>query len=100
MPSLIYNGDIGARLVVDTENHTLDPTTTLTLTMKKPSGTIVTLSPPAGGIDYATGIITYPTIAGDLNSAGEYRIQVNAVFSDGDILKSNIDTFNVYENVV
>jgi hypothetical protein len=97
MPSLIYKDDIGARLVIDTENHTMATTTTFTIIMKKPSETVVTLTPPSGGVDVTTGTITYPTVSGDLNEAGEYQVQVHAVFDDGDNLKSNRDTFLVYD---
>jgi hypothetical protein len=99
MPSLIYNGDIGARTVISTLNTTIPVTTTITLILKKPDDTIVTLIPAPGGIDYATGVITYASVSGDFTLPGQYRIQVHAVFADGDDLTSNIGTFTVYEKI-
>ena len=97
MTSLLYVGDIGSRLVIDTQNHTMATTTTFAIIIKKPSGTVVTATPTA--FNYTTGIATYDCIAGNLDEYGEYQIQLNAVFNDGDILRSNRSTFPVYDTV-
>jgi hypothetical protein len=94
--SLIYKDDIGVVLTVDTSNTAMPITTVLTLKVKKPDGTLVTLSPT---VNYTTGILTYTTVSGDLNIAGTYEVQVNGVFTDGSVLRSNTDTFTVYEKL-
>jgi hypothetical protein len=94
MTSLVYKDDIGTRLVIDTQNHTMATSTTFTIIVKKPSGTVLTKT---GTTDFATGIITYPCIAGDLDEYGEYQVQIHAIFDDGDDLKSNRNTFSVYD---
>lgn len=99
MPSLIYKGDVGSRLIIDTENHSIAVTTVITIGLKKPSGAFTTITPAAGEIDYTTGTITHGAVLGELDEAGEYRVQVHGVFSDGDDLKSNVDTFIVYEPI-
>ena len=95
MPSCVYTGDIGAILEVDTQNTSSPTTTTFTLIITKPSGAT---SDWGGTMDYNTGILTYETLSGDLDEAGQYLAQVRSVSSDGtEILKSDIDTFTVYE---
>jgi hypothetical protein len=100
MPSLIYRNDIGARIYIKTLNTTMPIDTVLTVYIKKPSGTILTIIPSGGMIDFTTGEIEYPTVSGDVDEDGEYRVQVNAVFDDGDILDSNIASFTVYEKIM
>jgi hypothetical protein len=95
MTSLVYKDDIGTRLLIDTQNHTLAITTTFAIIFKKPSGTVITATPTS--FNYTTGIATYDTVAGDLDEAGEYQVQLNAAFDDGDTLRSNKSTFPVYD---
>ena len=68
----------------------------LTILIKKPSGTLLTKTPT---VDFATGIITYDTISGDLDEIGEYKVQVRGIFTDGDDLWSDRDSFTVYEKL-
>lgn len=97
MSTLIYTGDIGAKIEVDTANTSAATTTTFTLIITKPSGAT---SEWGGTMDYNTGILTYYTVEGDLPSGeyGQYIAQVKSTSDDGsEILKSNKDTFTVYE---
>ena len=94
--SLVYVGDVGARLTVATQNTALPTDTILTLIIKKPSGELIAATP---SVAWSTGILTYDTVAGDLDEIGEYKVQVHGVFSDGDDLRSDKDSFTVYEKI-
>ena len=94
--TLTYKDDVGARISVSTGNTTMPVDTILTLIIKKPLGTILTKTP---SVNFTTGVLTYDTIAGDVDQAGEYQVQVKGVFSDGDILTSDIDRFPVYRKL-
>ena len=94
--SLIYTDDVGVQITVDLKNTTIPATTVLTLNVRKPDGSIVVWTPT---VNYGTGILTYITVAGDLSLAGDYVVQVHAVFLSGSILGSNTDSFKVYPKV-
>ena len=71
--------------------------TTLQLIFKKPGGTSVTQTAvfTNSGTD---GKMEYVTVSGDLNEAGEWKIQANMVLSSG-TWRSDIGCFTVYENL-
>ena len=94
--TLVYVGDIGARLTISTNNTTMANTTVLTALIKRPDNTLITVTPT---VNFTTGVLTYDTVANDLSSAGEYKVQVNGVFDDGDVLRSEQDTFYVYSKL-
>lgn len=94
--ALVYKGDIGTRLTIATSNTIMALTTVLTVLIRKPSGTLLTKTPT---VNYTTGVLTYDTISGDLDETGEYKVQVRGVFDDGDDLRSNMDSFYVYEKL-
>lgn len=96
--SILYQGDVGAHLLIETKNTSLPVSAVLTLIMEKPNGTVVVLPVTSGMVDYLTGVITYDTAEGDLDEIGEYRMQVHGVFVDADEV-SDIDTFTVYEKL-
>lgn len=97
MSSLIYKGDIGAQIIADTENITAATTTTFTLIVEKPSGATVEW---AGTMDYATGLLTYTTLTGDIDESGQHVAQVRSVSATGtEKLKSDTDTFTIYEPI-
>jgi hypothetical protein len=95
--SILYKDDVGVHIIVHTSNKSI-PVGTLSLILEKPSGTKATLAVTPTMINYNTGVITYDTIAGDLNEVGEYKIQVRGVFADADEV-SNIDSFHVYDKL-
>lgn len=95
--TIVYRGDVGARLTIATANATMTVTTVLTVLIKKPNGTVLTKTPTA--VDYTTGAVTYDTVAGDVDTVGEYTVQVHGVFDDGDDLRSNVDKFYVNERI-
>jgi len=94
--TLVYRGDIGVRLTISTSNTTMPVTTALSLLIKKPSGELVTATP---SVNWTTGVLIYDTVSGDLDEVGEYRVQVHGVFDDGDDLRSDRDSFMVYEKL-
>ena len=94
--SLVYVGDVGVRLTVATQNTLLPNDTILTLLIKKPSGELISATP---SVNWTTGVLIYDTVAGDLDEIGEYKVQVHGVFSDGDDLRSDKDSFTVYEKI-
>ena len=97
--SRLYQDDIGSHIVVETSNTGIPVTTVLQLHVTKPSGAFETWDITAPMVDYATGIITYHTVATDLDEVGEYRVQVHGVFLDGTDEVSDIDTFTVYQKL-
>ena len=96
--SLLYLDDVGADIIVSTSNTELPVTATLSLFVEKPGQSCVEWTLTPAMIDRTTGVLTYTTVAGDLNEVGEYKIQVHGVFVDGD-LYSDIDTFHVYDRL-
>jgi len=97
--SLLYRDDVGAAIIVATNNTTIPATTVLTLVIEKPTATVTVWELLPEEIDWATGILTHTTVAGDLNESGEYKVQVHGVFIDGDDTRSDIDTFTVHERL-
>jgi hypothetical protein len=96
--SLLYKDDVGVDLIIATSNTSIPLTTMITLNLEKPGGDTVELAITADMIDYTTGVITYTTVAGDLDEVGEYKIQVHGVFLDADEV-SDMDVFNVFEKI-
>ena len=94
--TLVYSGDIGARLTISTNNTTMDVSTVITALIKRPDSTSVTVSPT---VNFTTGVLTYDTVSGDLSVAGEYKVQLHAVFDDGDDLRSEVDSFYAYSKL-
>jgi len=96
--SRLYVGDIGALIVINTLNTTIPLDAVLHLILEKPSGLTVEIDITAPMVNYTTGVITYPTIAGVLSEAGEYKAQIHDVATGTDIV-SDIDTFTVYSKL-
>jgi len=92
--SLIYQSDIGAKIVAKTHNLTLS-TGTFVMVVEKPSGTVVnwTVVP-----DYAIGHFTHTTFSGDLNEEGEYKVQIKATIGT-DVQVSDVSSFYVYSKL-
>ena len=73
--SLIYSGDIGAVIRVNAHNTSIDPSTALSLIVRKPDGTLVTWVPT---VNFTSGILTYTSIAGDLVAGARDEIAVSS----------------------
>ena len=95
--ALPYVGDIGARLTVSTLNLSFSLTTVIRILIRKPSGVLMTKTPTV--INLVTGELTYDTITGDLDEVGDYKVLVHGIFDDGDDLRSDRDSFRVYEKL-
>ena len=67
---------------------------TVTLKIRKPSGTILTKTPSVFDLD--DGILTYESITGDLDEVGDYTVEVFVTYPDGDSIKGELDNFTVY----
>lgn len=66
----IYVNDVGTEIVVDCGSD-ISTATTTDLLIHKPNGRVATWS----GSIYNTNYIKYTTILGDLDEAGDYKIQ-------------------------
>ena len=97
--SKIYINTVGARLVISTKNLSIPSDAILAIHIKKPSGTMLHKYTLPSWVNYTTGVITYYTIAGDVDELGQYKVQVHEVATGVDI-PSDIDTFIVYEKLV
>lgn len=92
--SPVFQHDVGVRIRVYTNNTTLPTTGTLSLIIRKPYGAVPLEVYPV--VDYTTGVLTYESVAGDLDQHGKYKVQVHGVFDDGDDQRSDVATFIVY----
>ena len=72
--------------------------TTKEFIIVKPSGTSVTKA-ASFVTDGSDGKIRYTTLSGDLNEAGQYRLQANLVYAAGYSGRSEIGTFYCEENL-
>lgn len=102
MSSEIHLGDIGTIFEYVVKNQAgavenLSAADEVTLIWQKPSKVRVSLTPtkPNGGAD---GLIRYTTLAGDLDEAGDWRVQVY-VSVDGGEWHTDIGTFRVHNNL-
>jgi len=97
--SRLYQDDIGATIVIETANTGIPVTTVLSLIVYKPAGVSEEWAVEESMINFTTGVITYPTVATNLDEIGEYKVQVHGVFLDGTDETSDIDSFTVYEKL-
>lgn len=98
----IHIGDIGTVFRCSVCDNTstiinLSSYTSLYLIFQKPDGSTITKDASLY-TDGTDGIITYTTVAGDLDLAGIWRMQAYIILSSGS-WKSNIVKFTVYENL-
>jgi hypothetical protein len=96
--SLLYKDDVGVNLIIATSNTAIPGSAVLTINLEKPGGDAVELAVTPAMVNYTTGVITYTTLAGDLDEVGEYKVQVHGTFTDADEV-SDMDTFNVLEKI-
>lgn len=101
MASEIHEDDIGTKLLAtiidDNEVVNISSSSSLTLLIKKPNGSILT-RPATLETDGTDGKIYYITVAGDLDEAGIYKIQGLVVLPNGSFYTS-IVTFKVHCNL-
>jgi hypothetical protein len=101
MASEIHEGDVGTKLLVtitdDGSVVDISSATTLSIFIKKPNGTVLSRT----GVletDGTDGKMYYITVAGDLDKAGNYKIQAKVVLASGSFFSSTA-TFKVHCNL-
>jgi carbohydrate-binding DOMON domain-containing protein len=87
----IYKGDIGIKLRARVY-YPLHNAAAARLYLQKPNGR-VTL--PATVVDVNEGIIEYVSREGDFHASGEYNIQANIVFKNGNQVSGSSHKFFV-----
>lgn len=97
----VHVGDVGTIFEVEIlDGATPVPLTGATITdiiIKKPDGTSVTWTAVVYG-DPLQGKIRYTTITGDIDQAGQWRLQVHIAIPGG-AWRSDIGCFPVYANL-
>jgi len=97
----VHVGDIGTRFQVTIlDGPSLVDLTGATVTdiiFKKPDGTTVTKGATVIGSPL-DGVIEYVTVSGDIDAAGQWRLQVHLALPGGD-WRSDIGCFTVYANL-
>lgn len=101
MASEIHEGDIGTKLLItvtdDGEVVDISSATAKDIFIKKPDGTILSRSGTLE-TDGTDGKMYYITIAGDLDKAGNYKIQGRVTLTTGTFYTSTA-TFKVHCNL-
>ena len=101
MASGIHEGDIGTKLLVTvTDNGVvvdIGPATTLQIFIKKPDGALLTRTGVLDS-DGSDGKMYYITVAGDMDVAGNYKIQGHVFLAAGSYYTST-ETFKVHCNL-
>ena len=103
MASEIHVDDIGTRFLVtvkdDGSGVDLSTASTLQLSFRKPSDTVVNRSASTlvdGSV--ASGVMYYDSVDGDLDEAGKYKLQGKVVLASGTFY-TDIHTFKVHCNL-
>lgn len=101
MASEIHEGDIGTKLLVTvTDDGTvvdISSASALSIFIRKPNGTILTRTGTLE-TDGTDGKMYYITVSGDLDAAGNYKIQGQVVLPSGSYYTSTA-TFKVHCNL-
>jgi hypothetical protein len=101
MASQIHKDDAGTKLLVtltdDSVAVDISSATGLTIYIRQPDGTVLTRSGTLNG-DGTDGKMYYLTVAGDLDTAGHYKIQGGVTLSSGSFYTS-ISAFKVHRNL-
>jgi hypothetical protein len=101
MSSQIHKDDTGTKLLVTLTDDgvavDISSATGLTIYIRQPDGTVLTRSGTLNG-DGTDGKMYYLTAAGDLDAAGQYKIQGKVTLSSGTFYTS-ISTFKVHSNL-
>lgn len=90
---LVYQNAIGINLTIYTL-FDLTGYSTISYVISKPSGTKLTKTPVV--VNLTTGELSYETISGDFDEIGQYKGQAIVTYSDGDVIKGEIDDFVIY----
>ena len=104
MPSEIHVNDVGTRFLVTVKDGDdlvdISSASALTLSFRKPSDTIINKSGVTLSDGSATsGVVYYDAIAGDLDEAGNWKLQGKISLSESGIFYTDIHTFKVHRNL-
>tara|TARA_R100000406_G_scaffold23660_3_gene15091 strand:+ start:13675 stop:13986 length:312 start_codon:yes stop_codon:yes gene_type:complete len=103
MASEIHQNDVGTRFQVTIKDDgsvvDLSAASGLTISFRKPSDTILnrTASTLVDG-SAASGVMYYDSVTGDLDEAGNYKLQGKVVLTSGTFY-TDIHTFKVHCNL-
>lgn len=101
MSNEVHVNDIGTefRITVKDDGVVVDVSgaTTTQIIIRKPSGTVLTVSATLY-TDGSDGIIYYNAVSGDLDEVGLYKIQAKVVIGAGTFYTS-VGSFKVYCNI-
>ena len=103
MASEIHVDDIGTRFQVTIKDDgsvvDLSAASGLTISFRKPSDTVVnrTASTLSDG-SVVSGVMYYDSVSGDLDEAGNYKLQAKVVLTSGTFY-TDIHTFKVHCNL-
>ena len=99
----VHKNDIGLTFKVTIKDEddavkNISSYSTKQLIFKKPDGTILTKT-ASFLTDGTDGVIYYTTVSGDLDTVGIWRIQAYINDGSSNYRKSNVGTFNVFDNL-
>lgn len=101
MASCIHEGDIGTKLLITIKDDgsvvDISSASSLSIFIKRPDGTMLTRTGTLE-TDGTDGKLYYIVVAGDLNSAGLYKIQAQVNLSYGTFYSCSA-TFKVHCNI-
>ena len=103
MPSQIHVDDVGTRFLItikdDSSTVDLRDATLKQLNFRKPDDSIINRSGSfISGGSQASGVMYYDSVVGDLNQAGNYKLQGKVTIPSGTYY-TDIHTFKVYCNL-
>ena len=104
MASEIHVDDIGTRFLVTVKDGTsvvdISSATSLVIDFRKPDDTIInrTGSTLEDG-SASSGVMYYDTVAGDMDAAGNWKLQGKITLSSTGVFYTDIHTFKVHRNL-
>ena len=104
MASEIHVNDIGTRFLVTVKDGAdavdISSATSLDINFRKPDDSI--LNRTGSLLDdgsAVSGVMYYDTVAGDMDSAGNWKLQGKITLSSTGVFYTDIHTFKVYRNL-
>jgi hypothetical protein len=104
MASEIHINDIGTRFLVTVKDGTsvvdISSATSLVIDFRKPDDTIINRTGSTLGDGSASsGVMYYDTVAGDVDAAGNWKLQGKITLSSTGVFYTDIHTFKVHRNL-
>lgn len=104
MASEIHVDDIGTRFLVTVKDGTsvvdISSATSLVIDFRKPDDTIINRTGSTLGDGSASsGVMYYDTVAGDMDAAGNWKLQGKITLSSTGVFYTDIHTFKVHRNL-